>query len=130
MCRAYNDIEWLVVMLSKLKKIFDYYKNPKYRIMKGVRIDNRALLFLAACPITPRNLQEEYKIHGYCDEDFHRKHYISFKNQKFTYSKSNMLCVIWTFRNLLKWARLLKTNAGDYQKVLEYKNKDWVNIDG
>lgn len=93
-------------MFNKIKYIFNYLINPKYRIMKGMHIENRAIMFLGAYPIKPRDTKDELRIHGYIDESY-QKLKISFKNQKYTYYKSNKYKTIWTFRELLKWRRLL-----------------------
>jgi len=114
-------------MIDKIKNIYEYYKNPKYRIMKGVCINNRCVLFMGAYPIKPKDIAKSYKIHGYCDEDFYNKHYISFENQNYTYSKSNRLCTIWTFRQLIKWRRILPRHGFETLEHNRLTNK-WNNI--
>ena len=85
--------------------------------MKGLQIENRAIMFLGARPITPRDTRDEIETHGYVDEGY-QKRKVSFKNQKATYWKSNMYCRIWTFKGLIKWARKL---PGGESRCLEYK---------
>jgi len=112
-------------LVSNIIKLYKYWMNPKYRIMKGVCIYYRCILFIGVTPIVPKDIKREYKIHGYCDEDFYKRHYISFKNQDYTYSKSNKLCTIWTFKQLIKWRRLLPKNG---YKCLEKKLSEWIEI--
>ena len=111
-------------MIDKIKKSYNYYKNPKYRIMQGIKIDNRAVMFLGANPIKPLDTSEQLKTFGYIDKEIQEMK-ISFKNQKFTYWKSKMYCRIWTFKQLIKWARLV---GGKGSKVLEYKNNKWIAL--
>lgn len=92
--------------MKNLIELYKYWINPKYRIMNGIRIENRAIMFLGADPIEPLDTKTEMKIHGYVDENY-QKSKISFKNQKYTYYKSNKYCTIWTFKQLIKWRRLL-----------------------
>jgi len=108
-------------MIDKIKKLINYYLSPKYRIMKGIQIDNRAIMFIGAYPIEPRDTVEEIRIHGYVDDSF-QKLKISFKNQTATYYKSNQYKTIWTFRELLKWRRLLPR---DDSRVLEKTLTGW-----
>lgn len=113
-------------MISKVIKAFKYYKNPKYRVMKGGCINNRCVLFLGAYPSFPyKHRAKELKIHGYCDEDYYIKSLIEFKNQKYTYLKRNKLYIIWTFKDLIKWRRLLPKNN---HIVLEKRNNKWYKV--
>jgi len=111
-------------LIDRIKKLYNYYKNPKYMIMKGIQINNRAIMFLGATPISPRDREEEMKTHGYIDESY-QKLKISFKNQKYTYYKSNVHKVIWTFKELIRWRRMLPKNDS---RCLEYRNLKWQNI--
>ena len=36
-----------------------------------------------------------------------------------------MYCRIWTFKQLMKWVRLV---GGKGSKVLEYKNNEWIAL--
>ena len=55
-------------MIDKINKSYNYYKNPKYRIMQGIKIDNRAVMFLGANPIKPLDTSEQLKTFGYIDK--------------------------------------------------------------
>ena len=115
----------LIKMISKIKDIYNYWKNPKYMVMKGVCIDDRCVLFIGAYPTCPHKYKDkEIKIQGYCDEAY-LKFLVEFKNQEFTYYKSNKLCTIWTFKELIKWRRLLPKEG---YTVLEKKDKEWQHI--
>ena len=112
-------------MVSKVIKAFKYYKNPKYRVMKGLCINSRCVLFIGAYPTFPyKGKREEIKTQGYYDEDF-LKSLVEFKNQKYTYYKSNKVITIWTFRQLLKWRRLLPREG---HRILEKRNNKWYKI--
>ena len=105
-------------------KCIEYYRNPKYRIMKGIQIQNRAIMFLGANPRPPKDKARLIETHGYVDDSIQSLK-ISFKNQNDTYWKSNMYCRIWTFKGLIKWARILPKNGN---AVLELKYGKWNKI--
>lgn len=104
-------------IFEKLKPIFNNYTNPKYRIMKGIQIENRCIMYLGAHPIKPRDGQSKSTI------------YISFKNKKGIYLRSNTYKKIHTFKQLIRWVRLLSDgNRCFNSKCLEYKNFEWNQI--
>ena len=114
-------------MLTKIKKCIEYLINPKYVVMKGIQIDNRAIMFIGARPTAPYDKKREIEIHGYVSEDT-QKLKISFENQKYqTYWKSNKYKTIYTFRELMFWVRLVGANG--YKTVQYNKLKfKWEKI--
>ena len=111
-------------MLNKLINLYSYWKNPKYRLMKGIKIGNRSIMFIGANPIEPRDTTKELKIHGYIDEK-HQNRKISFKNQTETYWKSNKVKAIWNFKELMYFRRIIGTGY----KCLEYRKGKWRSIE-
>jgi len=94
--------------------------------MKVLCYNNECILFIGAYPTYPnRYKNEQLKLYGYCDEDS-LKHLIEFENQDLTYLKSNKVCTIWTFRQLLKWRRLLPKD--DNWRVLEKTFNGWKRV--
>lgn len=96
-------------MVECIKKFINYYKKPKYIIMKGIQIQNRAILFIGV------------------DADFSREHEVKFSNHKQPYWRSNILKRIWTFKELLEWRRKLPENSSRClaQNIITRK---WENI--
>jgi len=92
-------IKWIIRLLK-------YVYNPRYVIMQGVRIDNRAIMLLGARPCEPKDTKDEMRIHGYIDKEAQRLK-ISFENQDYTYWKSNRYKIIWTFKELIFWRKML-----------------------
>lgn len=81
-------------------KFLKYLHRPGYVIMKGACVDDRCLLFLGANAI-------------YSKDDYNNT-LVSFSNRKQIYGDdryfyySNKIYIrIWTFRQLIKWRRLL-----------------------
>ena len=98
--------------------------NPKYRIMKGIQIGNRSIFFIGAYPIPPRDTKTEIEIHGYIDKNAQSMK-ISFNNQPLTYWKSGIYRRIYTFKQLLRWRRLLPHTGS---VVLEKRFHKWDRI--
>ena len=111
-------------LLDKIRNALEYRKNPKYRIIMGIANENRSILSFCAYPIKPYWYNEHFTTYGYYKEDV-LENCISFKNQpKLTWYKTQPTIVIWTFKDLLKWRRLLpKTGFKCLQKVDGVWNK-------
>ena len=88
------------------------FKKPKYVIMKGAHVGNRALLFMGANP--------KYKVDDYGNT------LISFSNTGDDwYYESRIYIKIYTRRKLIKWRRLLGKNK---RTVLERRIGKWCEI--
>jgi len=85
---------------------------PKYVIMKGIQIDNRAIMFLG---INTKLTKEKLYNHNV----------LEFSNHSSQYYTSNIYKRIYTFKQLLKWYRLLGKKDS---KCLEYKSFKWQHI--
>jgi len=92
--------------------------------MKGIQIENRAIMFLGARPIPPKDRKREIETHGYVDEGY-QKLKISFENQKYTYWRSSRYKIIWTFKDLIRWRRMLPK---DDSRCLEKVKGQWQKI--
>ena len=80
--------------------------------MKGIQIDNRAIMFLG---IDTELGKEKY----------YGSSILKFSNMTSKYYPSNIHKRIYTFKQLLKWRRLLnRTNS----ECLEYRNFKWQKI--
>ena len=112
-------------LIKCIKHYLEYKSNPRYVIMQGIQIDNRAIMFLGARPCEPKDRRRELDIHGYVDESAQRLK-ISFENQELTYWKSNRYKIIWTFKELMYWRRMLPNNNS---KCLEKTNGKWHTIE-
>jgi hypothetical protein len=62
-------------------------------VMKGLQMGNRAIMYIGAHP--------EFK------KDDYGNSVVSFKNCKNEYYSSNIYRRIWTFKQLLRWRRLV-----------------------
>jgi len=94
----------------------EYFFRPKYVIMRGAHIDNRALLFIGSSAI-------------YIRED--NIGYVEFRNMNnifnkpYRYYSSNIYKKIYSRKELKKWRKLL----GDrHEAVLEYRCMDWRRL--
>jgi len=90
--------------------LIKYYFRPKYVVMKGVQIENRAIMYIGAHP--------EFK------KDDHGNSVVNFKNCKHEYYASNIYLRIWTFKSLLKWRRL----TGRGTRVLSKNCFKWQRV--
>jgi len=66
---------------------------PKYVIMKGVQIENRALMFLGINPVFSHD-----KSFGWI---------VTFSNIDQSYYADNIYKIIWSRKSLRKWQKLL-----------------------
>ena len=113
-------------IFNKLAKAIEYYKNPRYVIIKGVTNDNRAIMSLCARPVYPPHIyQESITIYGYCCDSV-LDSYVSYKNQKkLSWHKDKVYKKIWTFKELRKWRKMLPPTGF---RCLEKINIKWKNI--
>jgi hypothetical protein len=87
-----------------------YYFRPRYVVMKGLQIDNRAFMFIGA---RATFLKDEYG-----------NSIMSFSNNEHQYYTDRIYKRIWTFKQLMKWRRLL----GKEMKVVEHRNFRWQEL--
>tara|TARA_R110002012_G_scaffold275534_1_gene462172 strand:- start:1 stop:291 length:291 start_codon:yes stop_codon:yes gene_type:complete len=80
--------------------------------MRGVRIGNRAIMFIGT---QPRFIKDAYGNIG-----------VGFKNQDNEFYASNIYKRIWTFKQLIKWRRLIGKNN---YAILDKKGSEWVRSD-
>jgi len=73
--------------------LIDYWFHPKYVIMRGVQMDDRAIMFIGANPVITTS-------------DCGNK-MVAFSNHDNQYYMSAMYKRIWTFKELLKVRRLV-----------------------
>jgi len=99
------------VKMFYIADIIEYYFKPKYVVMKGIGIDNRAIMFLG-------------NVKQYGSDSYGNKT-IKFKNQKYEYYYSNIHERIWSSKRLKHWRRLI----GDDTKCLQKIKGEWVGID-
>ncbi len=78
-------------------ELLRYYFRPRYVVMKGIQVENRAIMYIGANP--------KFK-----KDDFGNT-VVSFSNCTSEYFASNIYCGIWTFKSLLKWRRLIGGNT-------------------
>jgi len=71
----------------------DYWLHPKYVVMRGVKIENRMIMFIGANPVFFETLSGD-KI-------------LRFSNNRSAFYKGNIYKRIWTYRELIKWRRLI-----------------------
>lgn len=97
-------------MLNDLLCFFRYYRNPRYVVMKGLSIENRALMFVGANPTFKK--------------DEYGSSVVTFTNHDLEYYPSNIYKRIWTFKELMRWRRLLgkgprcvQCNYGQWSRV-------------
>lgn len=91
-----------------------YYKNPKYVVMKGCRVDNRQVMFIGSHPTVIVN-------------DYGVK-IIKFKNVKGDYYFNNIYKRVWTFKELLQWRRKIGSQKVVGWGVLELREGKWEKI--
>lgn len=70
---------------------------PKYVVMKGIQIENRAAMFLGINPVFS---YDDY--FGWV---------VNFSNKKGSYYPDKIHTIIWTRRSLRKWRKLLSKNG-------------------
>ena len=73
--------------------IIDYWLHPKYVVMRGVKIDNRMIMFIGAHPVFSK--------------DEYGNKVVSFSNVNSAYYAKAIHKRIWTFGELRKWRRLI-----------------------
>lgn len=73
-----------------------YYLKPRYVIMKGISIEDRAIMFIGAHPKFEKNNIGQ--------------RLVTFKNRRNKYYASNIYKRIWTLKSLIKWRRLIGKN--------------------
>ena len=73
--------------------IIDYWLHPKYVVMRGIKIEKRMIMFIGAHPV--------------CAETLSGDKILRFSNNDATFYKDNIYKRIWTYRDLIKWRRLI-----------------------
>ncbi len=73
--------------------IIDYLLHPKYVVMRGIKIENRMIMFIGSHPVFSETLSGD-KI-------------LRFSNNNAVFYKKNIYKRIWTYRELIKWRRLI-----------------------
>ena len=76
---------------------------PKYLVMRGVRVGNRMILFIGSHP--------EYS------RDEYGNKVVRFSNRSGEYYQSNIYRKIRTFKQLIKWYRLIGSGSRVIEKV-------------
>ena len=76
-------------MINRARECFKKLLYPKYVIMKGVQIENRAIMFLGI------DTELVYDDYGYPE--------LKFSNMKANYYRNNIYKRIYTFKELLTW---------------------------
>lgn len=79
--------------LNDLLYLAAYYFRPKYVVMKGLQIENRAIMFIGAHP-------------KWASDDYGNA-VVRFKNCKYEYCRGKVYRRIWTMRGLRKWRKLV-----------------------
>ena len=79
--------------MNCILKIIKYWFKPKCVVMKGIQINNVALMFIGYNP-------------QYSTDDFGVKT-VKFSNHKSEFYVSNIYRRIWTLKSLCKWRRLI-----------------------
>jgi len=73
--------------------LIDYWLHPKYVVMRGIKIENRMIMFIGSNPVFSETLSGD-KI-------------LRFSNNSAAFYKDNIYKRIWTYRELIKWRRLI-----------------------
>lgn len=87
--------------------LIKYYFRPRYVVMKGLQIDNRRVMFIGA-------------VQAFSKDDYGNS-VMNFKNSPHRYYADKIYKRIWTFRQLMKWRRLL----GSKTTVVKYELFRW-----
>lgn len=113
-------------IINRIRGILSYYKNPKYVVIQGITNNNRAVMSLGARPLEIPNIYyEEIRIQGYCDKSIQEDH-ISYQNQPgLSWHKSRIYVKIWSFKELMRWRRLLPSKGF---RTLENIRGKWYKI--
>ena len=90
--------------------LIDYWLHPKYVVMRGIKIENRMIMYIGANPVYSK--------------DDHGNKTVSFSNCDFNYYATNIYKRIWTLKELIKWRRLigktsrcLRKNTFSFERV-------------
>jgi len=90
--------------------LIDYYIHPKYVVMRGIEIDNRAIMFLGANPVFTK--------------DEYGNKVMRFSNCKYEYYKDRIHTRIWSFKGLINWRRMVGSDTKFLQKV----SGKWIRL--
>ena len=91
--------------------LIDYYLNPKYVVMKGIGIDNRAIMFLG--------------VTSWRGKDGYGNKVIKFKNQKYEYYYNKIYIRIWTIKQLKHWRKMIGVDT----RCLEKRKGKWCRLE-
>ena len=88
-------------------QFLDYYRKPKYVVMKGISVGNRSIMYIGANPT--------FRVDDYGNR------VVTFSNCKHEYYASNIYRRVWTKKALIKWRRLI----GDDTRCLVKTGLKW-----
>lgn len=109
-----------IAMFKCIKKLINYYKYPKYVVMRGIKIDDRALYFLGKNAVQSLEYAGAWSL--VTNDQTGNRNWL----RTYEYFKSNKYKRIWTMKQLRGVRRKLGKNCRavlrDGLKPLEVNN--------
>ena len=106
-------------IIEKIKQCINYYKNPRYAIFSGIKLNNQIFFLAKNCTV---NNESPYIM------DVIRKCSIKGEHRE-QYYRSSLFVRIWTFQDLIKTYRIIKNDGFAKSWTVVRKPDFWTPIE-